>query len=137
MVLSFVNVDNINTRLDSVNVVNADLSRPLADNTMLIRMFNDIDSGFVNSGVTGGSTVLFKTSAEMLGGLTEFSYGVHNTPIVRDLCTAINLLDESEFSMLAPSGLSALTSVVMALVRSGDHVLIVDTAYEPLKEFCC
>ncbi|XXN13630.1 MAG: PLP-dependent transferase [Candidatus Hodgkinia cicadicola] len=137
MIASFVNVNNINTRLDSVNNVNTVLDRVLADDTMLIRMFNDIDSGFVNSGVTGGSTVLFKTGAEMLGGVTEFSYGVHSTPIVRDLCTAINLLDESEFSMLTPSGLSALTSVIIALVRPGDHVLIVDTAYEPLREFCC
>ncbi|AHL30903.1 MAG: Cystathionine beta-lyase metC [Candidatus Hodgkinia cicadicola] len=134
---NFVNVDNINARLDSVSEVNAVLGRLLADNTMLIRMFNDIDSGFVNSGITGGSTVLFKTSAEMLGRLTEFSYGIHNTPTVRDLCAAINLLDESEFSMLTPSGLSALTSVITALVKSGDHVLIVDTAYEPLREFCC
>lgn len=137
MAASFVNVGNINARLDSVNNVSTVLGRVLADDTMLIRMFNDIDSGFVNSGVTGGSTVLFKTSAEMLSGATEFSYGIHNTPIVRDLCTAIKLLDESEFSMLTPSGLSALTSVIMAVVKPGDHVLIVDTVYEPLREFCC
>ncbi len=134
---NFVNVGNVNTRLDSVNDVSSVLGRALADDTMLIRMFGDIDSGFVNPGVTGGSTVLFKTSAEMLSGATEFSYGIHNTPIVRDLCAAVSLLDESEFSMLTPSGLSALTSVVVALVKPGDHVLIVDTAYEPLREFCC
>ncbi len=135
--MSPVNVNNVNARLNSVSVVSAALDRVLADNTTLIRMFNDIDSGFVNSGVIGGSTVLFSTSDEMLNGVTEFSYGIHNTPIVRDLCTALNLLEGSEFSMLTPSGLSALTSVIMALVRPGDHVLVVDTVYEPLREFCC
>ncbi|AUG33790.1 cystathionine beta-lyase [Candidatus Hodgkinia cicadicola] len=127
MIANFVNVENINARLD----------RALADDTMLIRSFNDTDSGFVNSGVMGGSAVLFKTSAEMLSGVTEFGYGARNTPIARDLCAAINLLDGSEFSVLTPSGLSALTSVVVALVKPGDHVLIVDTAYAPLREFCC
>ncbi|XXN19754.1 MAG: cystathionine beta-lyase [Candidatus Hodgkinia cicadicola] len=137
MSINPVNVNNINARLKSVNVVNAALDKKLADATALIRMFDDLDSGFVNSGVTGGSTVLFKNSSDMLDGLTEFSYGIHSTPIVRDLCTAINLLEGSEFSMLTPSGLSALTSAVMALVKPGDHILIVDTAYEPLRDFCC
>ncbi len=36
---------------------------------MLIRSFNDIDSGLVNSGVASGST---------LSGVTEFGRGVHN-----------------------------------------------------------
>ncbi|XXM93324.1 MAG: PLP-dependent transferase [Candidatus Hodgkinia cicadicola] len=137
MVINEANVDSINTRLDSVNAVNVALNRRLADNTALVRLFSDTGSGFVNCGAVGGSTVLFKDSDEMLAGPTEFSYGIHSTPIVRDLCTAINLLEGAEFSMLTPSGLSALTSVVMALVKSGDHVLIVDSAYEPLKEFCC
>ncbi|ATY93453.1 cystathionine beta-lyase [Candidatus Hodgkinia cicadicola] len=132
-----VNVYDLNARLKSVNVVSAGLERKLADDTVLIRMFDDLDSGFVNSGVTGGSTVLFKNSSDMLDGLTEFSYGIHSTPIVRDLCIAINLLEGAEFSMLTPSGLSALTSAVMALLKPGDHILIVDTAYEPLRDFCC
>lgn len=62
--------------------------------------------------------------------LAEFGYGVQNTPTVRNLCAAVKLLDESEFSVLIPSGLSALA-------KSGDRVLIVDMAHEPLKEFCC
>ncbi|XXN13795.1 MAG: PLP-dependent transferase [Candidatus Hodgkinia cicadicola] len=136
MAISFVNVNNINTRLSSVNAINTVLGKKLADNTTLVRMFDDIDSGFVNSGVVGGSTVLFKNSDEMLDGTSEFSYGIHSTPIVRDLCTAINLLEGSEFSMLTPSGLSALTSVIMAFVKPGDHVLVADTAYEPLRDFC-
>ncbi|XXM90143.1 PLP-dependent transferase [Candidatus Hodgkinia cicadicola] len=134
---NLVNVYNINARLDSVNAVGSELGRKLADDTMLVRMFDDIGSGFVNSGVVGGSTVLFRTSEEMLDGLTEFSYGIHSTPIVRDLCTALNILEGAEFSMLTPSGLSALTSAFMALVKPGDHILIVDTAYEPLRDFCC
>ena len=38
--------------------------------------------------------------------------------------------------MLYPSGLAAVTSAILAFVRSGDHVLMVDTAYEPTRVFC-
>lgn len=126
----------INTRLSYVSGLNSSFGRTLSDSTMLVRMFGDLSSGFVNSAAVGGSTVLFKNSCEMLDGGTEFSYGIHSTPIVRDLCTAINLLERSKFTMLAPSGLASLTSVLMALVKPGDHVLIVDTVYEPLRDFC-
>ncbi len=38
---------------------------------------------------------------------------------------------------LTPSGLSALASVIVALVKLGDFVRMVGAAYRTLREFCC
>lgn len=85
VVASFVNVESVNASLGGV----------LADDTMFIRMVDNLDSGLVNFGVMGGSAVLFKTGAEILSGVTEFSCGIHNAYLVRVL---FNLLDGSELT---------------------------------------
>lgn len=42
-------------------------------------------------------------------------------------------LEGAKRAFLAPSGLSAMTLVFMALLNSGDHVLIADCAYGPVR----
>ncbi|XNX62472.1 MAG: PLP-dependent transferase [Candidatus Hodgkinia cicadicola] len=103
---------------------------------MLIRAFDDHSAGFVNSPAAGGSTVLFRNSSEMLDGGSEFSYGTHSTPIVRDLSLALTLLEKAAASVLTCSGLSALTLVFMCCLRPGDRALVIDSVYEPLRGFC-
>ncbi len=123
-------------RLDYINKIKTDLGRELADSTLLIKMFDDTHNGFVNPSFTSGSTVLFRNASEMLGNNTEFSYGAHGTPITNDLCAAINLLERSHFTMITCSGLMALTSIFSCVLRPGDHALVVDSVYKPLREFC-
>jgi cystathionine beta-lyase len=38
--------------------------------------------------------------------------------------------------MLTSSGLSAITTTLLALLKPGDHLLMVDTAYDPTRQFC-
>jgi cystathionine beta-lyase len=38
--------------------------------------------------------------------------------------------------MLLPSGLAAVTTALLALLKSGDHLLMVDSAYAPTRHFC-
>lgn len=38
--------------------------------------------------------------------------------------------------MCMPSGLSAITTTLLSLLKSGDHLLMVDTVYQPAREFC-
>ncbi len=37
---------------------------------------------------------------------------------------------------LLPSGLAAISAALLAVLRSGDHVLVTDTAYGPTRKFC-
>jgi cystathionine beta-lyase len=38
--------------------------------------------------------------------------------------------------MLLPSGLAAATTALLALLESGDHLLMTDSAYQPTRHFC-
>ena len=37
---------------------------------------------------------------------------------------------------LYPSGTAAITNAILSFVKTGDHILMVDTAYEPTRDFC-
>jgi cystathionine beta-lyase len=37
---------------------------------------------------------------------------------------------------LVPSGLAAISSALLAVVHSGDHILVTDSAYQPTRNFC-
>src|SRR5258708_12090840 len=37
---------------------------------------------------------------------------------------------------LAPSGLSAITTTLLAVLNAGDHLLVCDNAYRPSRNFC-
>jgi cystathionine beta-lyase len=64
-----------------------------------------------------------------------YTYGLHGTPTTFTLEERIATLEGGQFCVLAPSGLSAVSLVDMALLRSGDEVLIPDNAYGPGKSF--
>src|SRR3546814_4760469 len=42
----------------------------------------------------------------------------------------------AEGSLLYPSGVAAITAGLLALLAPGDHLLMVDSAYEPTRLFC-
>jgi cystathionine beta-lyase len=37
---------------------------------------------------------------------------------------------------LLPSGLAAISAALLAVVHSGDHILVTDSAYQPTRNFC-
>ncbi|HEX4235937.1 MAG TPA: PLP-dependent transferase [Caldimonas sp.] len=66
---------------------------------------------------------------------TGYTYGLHGTPTTFILEERIATLEGGVQTLLVPSGLSAVTVVDMALLKSGDEVLIPDNAYGPGQEF--
>jgi len=89
-------------------------------------------------GVFKASTVIFADTAAMRardwkskGGYT---YGLHGTPTTFTLEERIATLEGGTHTVLVPSGLAAIALADMALLKSGDEVLIPDTAYNPGKE---
>ncbi|HEY2188894.1 MAG TPA: PLP-dependent transferase, partial [Caldimonas sp.] len=66
---------------------------------------------------------------------TGYTYGLHGTPTTFILEERIATLEGGVQTLLVPSGLAAVTIVDMALLKSGDDVVIPDNAYGPGQEF--
>jgi cystathionine beta-lyase len=90
-------------------------------------------------GVFKGSTVYFPSVAALRQrnwvDRSAYTYGLHGTPTSFTLEARLATLEGARHVMLAPSGLSALTVVNMALLRSGDAMLLPDNVYNPSKDF--
>jgi cystathionine beta-lyase len=85
------------------------------------------------------STVVFPNVAAMRKRdwrhKTGYTYGLHGTPTTFTLEARIATLEGGNECLLVPSGLAAVTLVGMALLSSGDEVLIPANVYGPNREF--
>ncbi|MBX3604629.1 MAG: aminotransferase class V-fold PLP-dependent enzyme [Piscinibacter sp.] len=96
--------------------------------------------GFVapQVGVHKASTVIFPSVAALRArnwkSKAGYTYGLHGTPTSFTLEERIATLEGGLQSLLVPSGLAAIALVDMALLKTGDHVLIPDNVYGPNKE---
>lgn len=94
--------------------------------------------GFVNPPVVHGSTVLYQTADDLRAHRGEFRYGRHGTPTTKALQEALMELEGPQCAGvgIAPSGLSAITTTLLAVLKSGDHLLVCDNVYWPSRNFC-
>lgn len=92
--------------------------------------------GFVNPPVYHGSTVTFPDVATMLSGRQRYTYGRHGSPTTDALEEVLAALEGAEGVVLCPSGLSAVTTAILAVAGAGDHILVVDSVYSPARRFC-
>lgn len=85
-----------------------------------------------------GSTILFDTVAGFMdrhsGFYDGYSYGLYGHPAQRSLEKTIAALEGAERAILTPSGMAAITLVNLAVLKSGDSVLIPDSAYGPARQ---
>lgn len=95
----------------------------------------DDQFGFVNTPVFRGSTVLFKTLAELDAHSQRFLYGRAGNPTTESVEAVVSGLEGAYRTKLVPSGLAAITIALMACVQAGDDILITDSAYEPGRKF--
>jgi cystathionine beta-lyase len=84
------------------------------------------------------STVLFKDVASMRSGdwkdKSGYTYGLHGTPTSFTLEARLAEIEGGAHCLLAPSGLAAIAMVDLALLKSGDDVLLPDNVYNPNRE---
>lgn len=64
-----------------------------------------------------------------------FSYGITGSPTHRQLENLISDLEGSQNTVVLPSGQAALVLVLMSTLKGGDHVIVPDSCYGPLREF--
>jgi cystathionine beta-lyase len=116
------------------------MSEPKAPSTRLIHHPYQPPAGFIapQPGVFKASTVIFPNVAALRARnwkeKSGYTYGLHGTPTTFMLEERIATLEGGAHTLLVPSGLAAITLVDMALLKSGDEVLIPDNAYGPGKE---
>lgn len=106
--------------------------------TQLVHLGRDTKAskGFVNPPLYKGSTVLFPTVKSLTEGGYGYWYGRKGSPTYETLESALNKLEEADDTILTPSGLSAITTSLLALLKTGDHLLVTDSVYQPTRSFC-
>ena len=92
--------------------------------------------GFVNTPLYRGSTVLFPTVAALKAYTAPFTYGRRGTPTTVALEKAIAHAEGGAGTILTGSGYQAVTTAVLSFAQSGDHILMVDSVYQPTRKFC-
>ena len=100
-----------------------------------------LGGGIVNPPVWRASTILYDNIADLKarGHAThdKLYYGRRGTPTVWALADALTGMEEgAEGTLLYPSGVAAISAGLLALLSPGDHLLMVDSAYEPTRAFC-
>jgi cysteine-S-conjugate beta-lyase len=90
------------------------------------------------SAIHHASTVLFKNVAALRARNWQeksgYTYGLHGTPTTFTLEARLAEIEDGTHCLLAPSGLAAIAMINLALLKSGDDVLLPDNAYNPNRE---
>lgn len=99
-------------------------------------------AGWANMPVVRGSTYLFESLDHMretrVRRDTErvLSYGARGNETVFALEDAITELEGGYRTKLFPTGLAAIAVALLAHLRAGDHLLISEGVYEPMRRLC-
>ncbi|TSP11897.1 cystathionine beta-lyase [Cupriavidus campinensis] len=93
----------------------------------------------VNPPVVRASTVLFESVAQQREMRARrdterlFTYGARGNPTNFALEDMVTMLEGGYRTRLFPSGLAAAAMTILAYVRPGQHVLLPDCVYEPVR----
>ena len=116
------------------------MSKPITPQTALLHSEYKPPQGFAAfpAAIHHASTVLFKDVAAMRSrdwqNKNAYTYGLHGTPTTFTLEARLAQIEGGKHCLLAPSGLAAIAMIDMALLKSGDDVLIPDNVYNPNRE---
>src|SRR5690349_2709630 len=96
--------------------------------------------GIINPPVYHASTVLFPTVAAFEASLEDryshVHYGRYGTPTTFALEEAVAALEGGEKAFALPSGLAAINVALMSFLDGGDHILVSDSVYAPVRTLC-
>ena len=109
--------------------------------TRLVQMGRDpfAHERAVNPPIQRASTILFEKAADLHRAGPNGSmkgYGLEGMSTQDRLCEAIAEISGGIGAVLCPSGLQAITLVLLAATKAGDHILVTDSAYGPTRRFC-
>lgn len=99
--------------------------------------------GIVNPPVYHCSTVIFPDVATVLetrkdrhsGEFRQVTYGREGTPLTRAFEQAVASLEGSDKAVTLPCGMGAIATSLLAFLKAGDHLLMLDAVYGPARDF--
>ena len=96
--------------------------------------------GALNPPVYHASTFAFPTVEELdaanLKKFDTFSYGLYGTPTSYALEDGLRKLENANHAIIVGSGLGSIAVTLAGLLKSGDHLLVSESAYHPTIKFC-
>ena len=94
----------------------------------------------ITTPIVQSSTYAFKDSKEIeaytKNDKIRFEYGRYGNPTEKVAEKRLADLDGAEDSLMFSSGMMAITTTILALVQTGDHIVITDDCYGKTLEFC-
>jgi cysteine-S-conjugate beta-lyase len=108
--------------------------------TKLIHTDAKIPEGYrsLSSPTFRGSTTLFPSAAVVNDTWDQqrvgYTYGLYGTPTVLELAARVCELESGTHTILTPGGQSAISLINLALLQSGDHMLLPASAYYPNRK---
>jgi cystathionine beta-lyase len=116
----------------------------MKDDTLMVHTAREPERhyGIVNPPVYHASTILYPTLAaysQRADGEARYRsvrYGAYGIPTTFAFAEAVAALEGGAGAVVTSSGLAAVTLALTAFVGHGDHILMVDSAYGPTREFC-
>ena len=70
------------------------------------------------------------------GGNENFEYGRYGNPTQRAAEKKLAALDGADDALLFPTGMSAISTVLLAMLRNGHHFIVVEDCYRMTAKFC-
>jgi cystathionine beta-lyase len=108
----------------------------ISTKTSSLGRMSDEHFGAVNTPVYRASTILYPDLAAVKANTQPYTYGRRGTPSTKSFEDAICDLEGADKSVTVTSGLQAVALAILSVCGSGDHLLMVDSAYEPSRIFC-
>ena len=92
----------------------------------------------LNVPVYRASTVLFPNAAAATDHWNQYevgyTYGLYGTPTVMELAARVCELEKGFRTVITPGGQAAISLIHLALLKSGDHVLLPENIYGPNRK---
>jgi cystathionine beta-lyase len=97
-------------------------------------------AGLLNPPVHRASTILYDRVEDYIGRHSriydEVIYGLYGTETTFALEAAIAALEGGYQTVVTSSGTAAISLSLAAFLHTGDHLLVIDTAYRSTRRFC-
>ena len=81
------------------------------------------------------STILSSNMNAYRNKTGKYTYGRNGTPTTDSLSLSIAKLYDADGCVLAPSGMSAITTGLMSAIKTNEHILIPDSVYGSTRRF--
>ncbi len=117
----------------------------MKDETKLAVLGRDPEGhhGAVNIPVYRASTILQPSLKALHDAYTDraqdkqvTTYGRVGTPLTYAFENTVAELEGGYRAMAYPSGAGACSGAILSVVKSGDHILVIDNIYGPTRQFC-